>query len=163
MQSEFVPCTEGKSTKDISQNIINSLTDIAANTLPEKTEVKSKELWKNDNVLNSLIAERGKMEIQSASFKEKTNAIKKRIKTLSNKKTKSEAESINNFASKREIEELCRSFKNDNETFAKSTKTAGCDTTKLKYYFKNHFNHRTVNDQPLELTYISNQQTMKQN
>ena len=89
------------------------------------------------------------MEIQSALYKEKTNAIKKRIKALRNEKTKSEAEKIHNFACKREIEELCRCFKNDNETFAKSTKTAGCDTTKLKDYFKNHFNHRTVNDWPL--------------
>ena len=94
------------------------------------------------------------MNVQSVPYKEKTNAIKKRIKTLRNEKTKLEAENINNFASKREIEELCRCFKNDNESFAKSKKSSGCDPTKLKDYFKNHFNRRTVNDQPQELTNI---------
>ena len=61
---------------------------------------------------------------------------------------------INSFASKREIEALCRCFKNDNETFAKSKQNTKCDINKLKDYFRKDFNDRIEKDQPLELTEI---------
>ena len=52
----------------------------------------------------------------------------------------SEADEINEFATKRQVEELFKSIKSDGSTFKNTKRANVCDPEKLKDYFRNHFN-----------------------
>ena len=153
INSEFVPI-QSESADKIFLNINDNLTSIANNLLPEKKTEKPRELWKDDNVLNLLISEREKMEIKSPSYIQKTKDITKRVKTLRNEKIKLEAEAVNSFSSKREIEQLCRYFKNDNGAFRNIKSGSGCDSARLREHFQEHFNDNTQKEDPIELKNI---------
>ena len=58
--------------------------------------------------LNSLLDDRKNHNIGSQSHKDITKKIKKRVKKLRNEKLAREADEINNFANKRQIEELLK-------------------------------------------------------
>ena len=73
------------------------------------------------------------------------------MKHLRNEKLKKEAEEINQFANKRQIENLFRAFKDDNHAFKTPFKSTKCDPTKLKDYFYNHFLDKTNSIEPSEL------------
>ena len=124
-------------------------------TLPKKSESKtSRELWKDDTVLNDLLKIRKKTQsdIQSIEHKIISKKIKKRVGQLRNEKLRIEAGEINDYASKRQVEELRRTIKADGSTFKNKRQKIECDPTKLKEYFKQHFNHMIDKDDPIELT-----------
>ena len=81
--------------------------------------------------------ERRKSQGGSLSSRSLTKIIKKRVNKLLNKKMKQEAEEINQFATKREVEELFRSFIADGSTFKSTKRRSGCDQDKLKEHLKN--------------------------
>ena len=77
--------------------------------------------------------------------------IKKRILKLKNQKVKQEADEINAFSTKRQIEELYRAFKNDNSCFKNGTTAKKCDPQKLIEYFADHFGLKKSLPTPKEL------------
>ena len=112
----------------------------AQTTLPQlEKRNKIQQIWKNDSQLNELLKQREQMIRKSDAFKLCTKEIKKRVQFLNNEKALKEANSINEFATKRQVEELFRSFKSDNSPFKKAKSTNKCDPVILKEYFKAHF------------------------
>ena len=81
-----------------------------------------------------------------------TKKIKRRVNKLRNAKLQQEANEINHFAAKREVEDLFRSFKADGSTFKSTKRKNRCDQEKLREFFTGHFS-LTVdeNDEPNEL------------
>ena len=73
------------------------------------------------------------------------------MRFLRNKKISNEAGKINSFATKRQIEELYRSFKDDNIGFKNVSSVSKCDPQKLKEYFLNHFSIKEKLPTPSEL------------
>ena len=65
---------------------------------------------------------------------------------------KQETDDINNFASKREVEELYRAFKDDSSTFKESKSRNKCDPAKLRLYFEKHFSSDAEQPTSHELT-----------
>ena len=76
-----------------------------------------RETWCEDNEFNALLEERKNHIVGPEYCKSVTNRIKKRIKKLRNEKLSREAKSINLHNNQRKIEELSRSFKDDNSSF----------------------------------------------
>ena len=103
--------TENPTVEEISNNLVSSLKTAASEVLPNKTKTCIRQVWKDDQDLNSLLEERALTEKASIAYKKLTKSIKSRIMKLRNDKMRSEAEEINNFATKREIERLFKSFK----------------------------------------------------
>lgn len=137
-----------ESINTISERIIKVLNEAADLTLPKKKKAETtKEIWKDDELLNILLLERGKSQRGSQIYRTLTKKIKKRVNKLRNDKMKQEAEEINQFATNREVEELFRSFKSDGSTFKTTKRKNGCDQDKLKEYFEKHFAH-SANDHP---------------
>ena len=63
-----------------------------------------------------------------------------------------EAEELNKFANKRQIENLFPKFKEDNHAFKNSnTSKEKCDPAKLKKYFQYHFKSYDQATEPKEL------------
>ena len=58
---------------------------------------------------------------------------------LKNEKLAKEALDINQYASKKQVEHLYRSFKSDNSSFETVKSSKKCDSQKLKAFFKEHF------------------------
>ena len=144
-----------KHPNEASKRVIDILSSAANNVLPEKPKTEKEcELWKNDSLLNKLLAERAKAPSESSSYSIVTKMIKKRVSWLRNEKLREEAEEINEHASKREIEELFRSMKSDRSAFKNTRSKNSCDTEKLKQYFMSHFNHEIPSDEPVELVDI---------
>ena len=112
---------------------------------------QSREVWKNDEEFNQLLAERKNYTNKSLEYKSITKRIKKRINHLRNLKLREEANKINDNANQREIEELYRNMKNGNTSFLNSPEKQQCQPKKLKEYFKIHFNTNLENNAPLEL------------
>ena len=99
---------------DIAENLVQILDLTASETLPKKSKSKSsRELWKDDTVLNDLLKKRTQSDIQSLEHKIISKKIKKRVGYLRNVKLRIEAEEINYYASKRQVEELYRTIKAD--------------------------------------------------
>jgi phage terminase large subunit-like protein len=73
------------------------------------------------------------------------------VSYLKNERLKCEAESINQFAAKREIEDLFKTAK-DNSTFQKVKTITKCPPVKLKDYFQQYFNPIPPQQEPVELT-----------
>ena len=65
---------------------------------------------------------------------------------------KQEADDINNFASKSEVEELYRAFKDDSSTFKESKNRNKCDPAILRLHFETHFSSDAEQPAPNELT-----------
>ena len=58
---------------------------------------------------------------------------------LRNAKLQQEADEINHFAAKREVQDLFRSFKADGSTFKSTKRKNRCDQEKLREFFTGHF------------------------
>ena len=152
MQTLFNSCEGNSTATQIFENISHTLTSAAENTLLPKTKTGPREIWKDDQELNRLISARKAMTSRSEEYKDATKLIKKRVKKLKNAIIKQEADDISTFASKRELEELYRKFKDDSSTFKDNRKRIKCDPTELKKYFAEHFNCTTEDPDPIELT-----------
>ena len=97
---------------DIAENLVQILDSTASETLPKKSKSKSScELWKDDTVLNDLLKRRTQSDIQSLEHKIISKKIKKGVEYLRNEKLRIEAEEINYYASKRQVEEVYRTIK----------------------------------------------------
>ena len=70
---------------------------------------------------------------------------------MRNDKLKTEAEELNKFFNKLQVQNLFRSFKDDNHTFKSVFKNTKCDLGKLKDYFYNHFKSKETIPDPDEL------------
>ena len=102
---------------EILENLINTLSKAAQCSLPTKGRKSVNQFWKNDKQLNSLLNQRSNFQSTSDEYKTLRKYIKRRVRFLINKKISDEAGDINSFATKRQIEELYRSFKEDNIGF----------------------------------------------
>jgi hypothetical protein len=155
VNEEFKNSTIGDEDPAIkSKKIIDALTSAAEKTLPQTTKSeRDNELWKNDTALNEYLAERSKFSLGTTEFKSITKNIKKRVSFLRNEKLRLEAEEINKYASKREVEELFRAIKTDDSTFKNIKRKVVCDPIKLKNHFEKHFNH-PIKEDPIELNDI---------
>ena len=139
------------SAGQISENLVKSLTNAASEVLPNNTRKNIRQLWKDDQSLNRLLEERAITVKDSADYNRMTKFIKSRIRKLKNEKMRIEAEELNSFATKREIEALYKSFKEDGSTFKDIKKKDGCDPQKLKEYFAKHFGPQDDCPDPIEL------------
>ena len=121
---------QDRSAIEIFASMMSTLNDAAEHSIPPKQKKCTRELWKDDGKINHLISLRTFLPRNSDEYKEQIKRIKKRVNKLKNEKVKQEAEDINNFARKREVEELYRAFKDDSSTFkeSKSRKVRSCDT-----------------------------------
>ena len=82
--------------------------------MPKKNKTKSfKETWKKDSQLNKLLNERVVLQKNSVTYKRLSRLIKKRVNVLRNERISQEANEINEYANRRKIEDLYRSFKSD--------------------------------------------------
>ena len=106
-----------------SENIINSLKEAAQSTIPPKSSNCTHEIWKNDDVLNEYLEVRANLQRDTPRYKEVSKQIKKRVRYLRNQKLQVEADELNRFASKRQIENLFRNFKEDDNAFKSSKRT----------------------------------------
>ena len=70
----------------LSENIVKNLSESANTVLPRKARRHNRELWKDDEEFNSLIRERSLVQKQSDDYKRITKKLKKRIRSLRNKK-----------------------------------------------------------------------------
>ena len=136
---------------DTSEKIVESLQSAENATLPRATPDKAREIWKDDDVLNRLLNSRSELDKTSGEYKNITKLIKKRVCFLRTEKLKTEAALLNECASKRQIEELNRLFKNDGSTFKKQRRTNGCEPSKLKEFFEKHFTTSNTKIEPIEL------------
>ena len=69
----------------------------AAETVPRSAPNAPREIWKNDNELNSALRERSKLHRHSDMYKEISKKIKKRVQFLRNQKLQSEADELNKY------------------------------------------------------------------
>ena len=135
-----------------SSKLINCLRKTTDTTLPKaKKKGRPSEIWKNDERLNSLLAERKPFDKSTNEFQQLTKSIKKRINFLKNEKLEKEAEEINEFANQKKVEALYRSFKSDNSSFTEKKNEKRCDLGKLRDHFKKHFTSNIIVEDPIEL------------
>ena len=106
-----------------SENIVSALKETAQSTIPPKSSNCTHEIWKNDDVLNEYLEVRANLQRSTPRYNEVSKQIKKRVRYLRNQKLQMEAEELNRFASKRQIENLFRNFKEDNHAFKSSNNT----------------------------------------
>ena len=107
-----------------AQNLIKIVEDSAKETLPSKVRKnREKELWKDDELLNSYLKDRSKTERNGQNYKEVSKKIKKRIRHLRNLKMQEEADEINEHATNRQVEDLFKSIKSDGSTFKATKRT----------------------------------------
>ena len=125
---ELMDWRESVSTaSEISENLINTLSKAAQCSLPTKDRKSVNQFWKNDEQLNSLLNQRSNFQTTSDEYKKLRKSIKRRVRFLRNKKISDEAGEINSFATKRQIEELYRSFKEDNIGSKNVSSVSKCD------------------------------------
>lgn len=142
-----------KTQVNASKDIIKLLETAATQTLPAETNSrKDRQIWKNDKELNDLMKDRVKLGFKSDAYKLVTKKIKKRVGILRNEKLKSEAEEVNDLASRREVEQLYKSIKNDKSAFKRTHQKIGCDISILKEHFVKHFSHDDTKEIPEELS-----------
>ena len=85
-------------------------------TVKEKSNT-IREIWKEDEELNQLLLRRSGINRNSAEHKEVTKLIKKRVRLLKKMKMADIAREIDKFATRKQIEELYRTFQSDSSTF----------------------------------------------
>ena len=137
--------------EQISNNLVKSLTNAAAEVLPNQSKRNIKQIWKDDKDLNNLLDERAKVVNASVEYQKITKLIKSRIRKLKNEKMRVEAEELNSYATKREIEALYKTFKSDSSAFRNVKQTNDCDPQKMKEYFAKHFGPQEECEEPIEL------------
>jgi len=156
VNSELELTSTQTTVQDMSDHLIKNLKEISEKLLPQKNQKQNKHdaLYKNDTELNTLLDQRAHSHWprNSKEYQKLTKKIKKRITYLKNERLKLEAESINQFAAKREIEDLFRAAK-DNTIFKKTKTTIKCSPTKLTTFFKDHFNPVVPTCEPMELSH----------
>ena len=67
---------------------------------------------------------------------------------------KTEAEEINQYENKRQLENIFRIFKDDYHSFKPSSNSSKCDPSKLREYFYKHFQSKSFAPDPDELVNI---------
>ena len=135
--------------------LVKCLESAAQSTLPKlQKRTQTKEIWKDDKVLNELIEQRKNLTKDTDEYKIITKNVKKRVRHLRNQKLDEEAKQINQFSNKNNIQDLFRSFKNDSSAFKEVRSRKGCEPDKLKTFFKKHFTSDPIIDDPIELTEI---------
>jgi len=149
-----------------SNNIVKCLASAAESIVPkQKKKSNVNEMWKNDAILNSLLERRRATVNASEDYKTYTKLIKKRVLRLKNEKLEIEAQEINSFATKKQVENLYRSFKSDNSTFMNTKNTKQCDPASLKNYFQKHFENKGEENEPINFSalpeYIEKLQKIK--
>ena len=137
-----------------SECLVNALNAAARSSLPPKTGKCTREIWKDDDELNRILQERSILSRNCEQHKQLTKLIKKRVRHLRNQKMKTEADEINQYANKRQIENLFRAFKDDNHAFKPSSNSSKCDPSKLREYFYEHFKSKSFVPDPDELVNI---------
>ena len=140
-----------RNVDEISNDLVHSLTTAASEVLPNKSKKKINQIWKDDGDLNKLLDERAKTDNGTNDYKKLTKLIKSRIRKLRNEKMRNEASELNEFATKREIEALYKTFKSDNSAFRDIKRSNDCDPQKMKEYFAKHFGPREECEDPIEL------------
>lgn len=132
--------TNPRSPSSISDNIINCLKFASETTLPKKEKRQTvREIWKNDEEFNNLLQLRSTQNKNTADYNETTKKIKKRVRYLRNMKMAAEAQEIEQFATRKQIDQLYRTFKTDYSTFKNKTTSNRCDPLLLKQHFEKHF------------------------
>lgn len=142
---------EGVTAEQRSEDIVEALKHSASLSLPPKSAKRTREIWKDDRALNNALNERSTLARGSIQYKEISKKIKKRVYHLRNEKLKTEAEEINQFYNKRQIENLFKAFKYGNQTFKTPFKSTKCDPNKLQNYFHDHFRNKSNSIEPDEL------------
>ena len=140
------------SPEAISNRIIETLNEAASAILPYQNAKKVNQIWKNDEEFNDLLVQKSNAMNPSPEYSKICRSINSRVRKLRNEKLRKEAEEINTFATKRDIEQMYKSFKDDGSTFKRIRCKDGCDPQVLKKYFENHFKKPEHQDDPLELT-----------
>ena len=84
--------TSGNQPEQINSNIIKCLNTAAESTIPKATKTKTKELWKEDCLLNELLKQINEISQGSDEYKILTKKIKKRVNQLKNEKFAKEVE-----------------------------------------------------------------------
>ena len=135
----------------MNANIITLLNTAAESTLPNLSKKKVKEMWKDDEVLNNLLKQRETILPNCEQHKSLTKEIKKRVSHLRNEKVAKEVDELNDYANKRQIENLFRSFKSDNSSFKSTIPKRGCEPAAMKTYFQQHFTSDSIDKVPIEL------------
>ena len=102
-------------------------------------------------MLNSILNKRNGLIRNSEDYKDLTKKLKKQVNKLRNQKLNNEANEINQYSSRKQIEDLYRTFKADNSSFKEVKTSNRCEPQKLKEYFKQHFQAKSTNGQPIEL------------
>ena len=81
------------------------------------------------------------------------------------RKWKKEAQEINSFSTKKQVEDLYRTFKSDNSTFVNIMRTKQCHPASLRQYFEKHFEERAAEIEPVNFAdvpdYIEELQKIK--
>ena len=145
--------TESANAKSIK--LVNCLSAAAESTIPVKKVTRNvKELWRDDVLLNSLLDRRKTVVKTSSEHKLITKQIKARVNRLRNEKLEQEAREINSFATKKEVENLYRSFKSDNSTFVNTKRSKSCDPASLKQHFQKHFDDDRDEADPISFTVL---------
>ena len=139
-----------------SEKIVTALKDAANKSIPQKTSKVSREIWRSDGVLNNLLQERVTLQRNTDAWKKVTKAIKRRVRRLKNQKLEIEAYELNQYASKRQIENLFKAFKDDNHAFKACPNSEKCDPAKLKEHFYQHFKNSVQPPDPVELQDLPN-------
>ena len=135
--------------------LVNCLESAAQSTLPKtKRKRSTKEIWKEDILLNELLQRRKVFLQHTDEYKQLTKDVKRRVRHLRNDKLANEAKKINQFSTQRKVQALYRSFKSDNSPFREAKSAKRCDTEKLKCYFKKHFTSDPIDEDPIELNHI---------
>lgn len=143
--------SDGLTIDEVSDNLVKSLSNAAAETLPNLNKKKISQLWKDDSALNKLLDDRAKTTKDSIQYVKISRMIKSRIRKLRNEKLRLEADELNSFATKREIEALYKSFKSEGSTFREMKRKNDCDPQKMKEYFAKHFGLPENSEEPIEL------------
>ena len=137
--------------EQMNANIITLLKKAAESTLPKLSKKRVKEVWKDDKVLNDLLKQREIVLPNCEQHISLTKEIKKRVSQLRNEKVAKEVEELNDYANKKQIENLFRSFKSDNSSFKSPILKRGCEPAAMKTYFQHHFTSDSIDRAPIEL------------
>ena len=146
------PITDQDESIEIkSQKIVIALKQAAQNSIPQKASKTAREIWKCSEELNLALQERSQLQRDSIAYKKASKKIKKRVRFLRNQKLEIEADELNHYANKRQIENLFKTFEADNHAFKTYPTRQKCDPAKLKEYFHDHFKKSVYLPDPKEL------------